>query len=313
MLLGAGGFIGRVVETKLLNRGHKVVTVSRSPRCDQTAAANHIQASRADPARIADIYARSTCDILIDMVAHEGEETRRLMAHLDGLVSRYVVTSSGDVYRNFGMVHGLEQGPLDLDLLDETGPLRTSRHPYRLAEPRADTDPHKWMDTGDKVLMEEAVRESRSEWTICRLPMVYGPHDPQMRFMWAYAPMMAGAERLDLPGSWLDWTVTHGHVETVAAAIVHAALHPGASRRTFNITEDETPVPHSVWVERLASVIGWTGEVVRTDDPEHPVAQATAALDLSAPLLMSGERLRKETGFEPALTVDQALRTLIAA
>jgi len=310
-ILGAGGFIGQAVAARCLAAGHTVTCISRGRPTMGVGDATWIEGDRGEPNHIADILRAQRCDSVIDMIAYSETDTSALLEAIGRQIGRYVLISSADVYRNYGRLHRQETGEPDAGPLDETAPLRTGRYPYRGETPRAADDPHLWMDDYDKILVEEIARKTASDWSICRLPMVYGPGDPQMRFAWAYTPMLAETSRIELPGSWLDWAVTYGHVETVATAIVHVATHPHGARRVFNITEDESPTSHAVWVRRFADLIQWTGDVVRTDDEDHPIAQATSALDLSIHLRVSGSELRQATGFVSPLTIDQALQMLL--
>ncbi|MEL7454526.1 MAG: hypothetical protein AAGJ50_14255, partial [Pseudomonadota bacterium] len=82
--------------------------------------------------------------------------------------------------------------------------------------------------------------------------------------------------------------------------------------RVFNITEDDVPVSHGVWVHRLAERLGWSGDIVRVADSNHPIAQATAAIDLSVDLKVSGAVFRRETGFKPPYSIEDGLQSLIA-
>ncbi|MEL7129028.1 MAG: NAD-dependent epimerase/dehydratase family protein [Pseudomonadota bacterium] len=314
MILGAGGFVGSSVARHCIAQGHRTICVSRTPIAEEKGALVWVRGDRTanDGADIGSLLKTHACTTLIDMIGYSPGETASLLHQIDGVSVRYVCISSGDVYRNFGLLHRLETGAPIAGMLDERAALRTSRYPYRLSTPRAMGDPQKWMDDYDKILVEALVQEFRSDWTICRLPMVYGPGDPQRRFGWAYAPMRNQDDKIELPADWLDWTVTYGYVETVGAAIVHAATHPAAARRVFNITEDDVPVSHGVWVHRLAERLGWSGDIVRVADSNHPIAQATAAIDLSVDLKVSGAVFRRETGFKPPYSIEDGLQSLIA-
>jgi len=259
---------------------------------------------------IAQLVREHCIDIFIDFVGYAGPETQALLAEIDADIQRYVLMSSADVYRNFGLLHQIETGQADPGLLTEDAPLRRAHYPFRLPETRPKDDPQKWMDDYDKLHVEAVTREMASDWTICRLPMVFGPGAKQNRFLWAIAPMLANASEITAPQAWLNWTTTYGFVENVGTAIALAATHPAASRQTFNITDTE-PVSHKVWLDRIADITGWSGTVTQNESADHPIAQATQTLDLSIPLPVSGERLRDVLGFVPPVSVDEALRAVL--
>jgi nucleoside-diphosphate-sugar epimerase len=82
----------------------------------------------------------------------------------------------------------------------------------------------------DKTLVEKAVQSAHDlDWTILRLPKVYGPEDNgDLSTVYGFAAVP-------------DWRWTHGHVRNVAAAIATAASHPKASNAIFNVGEELTP------------------------------------------------------------------------
>jgi nucleoside-diphosphate-sugar epimerase len=310
LLIGGTGFIGRATAQALRAEGSFVAIASRAPADVASVADLHLCADRRDPGEIARLIQAHRIDRVIDVVAYARAETATLAAALDGRIARYVLLSSSDVYRQYGLLHRLEHDTPAPGLLDEQAPLRTHRFPYRQHPPRADGDPQRWMDDYEKIDVEEVVRAMRSDWTILRLPMVFGPGDKQRRFRWALGPMQEGAATLEVPAAWAAWTTTYGYVGNVAAAIAAAALHERGANQVFNVV-DLTPQAHRWWIERLAAIAGWRGDVQETNDPAHPFAQRLAALDLSAPLALSGARLRDTLRWTPPISLEDALSATI--
>ena len=64
-----------------------------------------------------------------------------LLDALAGRVRRYVLISSCDVYRDYGLLTQTEAGEPNAGPITEAAPLRTSRYPYRGPEPRPDPRP----------------------------------------------------------------------------------------------------------------------------------------------------------------------------
>lgn len=297
LVLGGGGPIGQATVRRLGAGGDEVIWASRqapSPASEP----GHATADRSRPAEIASLIRDQRIDAVVDMVAYTLEQTAPLLTALDGRIGRYVLVSSCDVYRNYGLLQRLETGEPDLGDLDEAAPLRTSRHPYRGAQQRADHASDRWMDDYDKIPVEAATQGLACDWTTLRLPMVYGPADRQRRFRWATAPMLAGAPVLQAPAAWLAWETTYGFVENVGEAIALATRHPAAAQATFNVA-DEPAMSHRAWAERFAAAIGWRGEIQPVDQPDHPFARAVAGLDLTVPLKASARRLFDELGYRP--------------
>lgn len=312
LVLGTGGAIGDAATHALAHHDHDVISVSRRDRAPTHERITHIAADRSQPDAIAAIVAEYGVDAVIDMLAYTVPDTRRLQAALDGRISRYVLVSSSDVYRNYGRLIRRETGAPDPSPLTEDAPLRTEAFPYRLPAARADNDPLRWMDNYDKIPIEMSTEGMASEWTILRLPMVYGPRDPFNRFQWALAPMLAGAADITLPNTWGDWVTTYAYVGNVGVVIAASAIDAGAAGQTLNVV-DEPAASNRIWFDRLKVATGWQGTVSYTDDPSNPMAQATKNLDLTVPLAISGAKLHETMGFTPPISVDVALAKTVEA
>ena len=311
LVLGCGGMIGDATARALAARELTVVCASRHGRTGERTGLLGVHADRNDTASVRHVIATHGIDVLIDVVAYAPDATQRLLAEIDGTIGQYILLSSMDVYRNYGLIHRIEGGRADAGMLDEDAPLRIRLYPYRADPPRAPDAADTWLDHYDKIPIENLVRGLTTPWTVLRLPMVFGPADRQHRFRWAIEPMLAGAKRLDLPPAWLDWTSTYGFVDNIGAAIGATAGHSAAYRQTFNVT-DTDPVPHRVWLERFRDHSAWRGDVVVAADAPFPGGDGVAALDLGVPLAMTGHKLRDVVGFEAPVPLRRALEQTIA-
>lgn len=312
MVIGTGGMIGDAIAARLATASLSVVAVSRTGNTGSDPRLLYVRADRARPRMIVDLIAEHAIDVIVDVVAYTTSETQRLLSMIDGKISRYVLLSSSDVYRNYGLLHRKETGEAIFDLIDEDSPLRQSLYPYLGPEPRTTTDPEQWMDAYNKIPIEAVTRDMATNWTILRLPMVYGPGDRQKRFGWAILPMLAKTETLDLPENWANWTTTYGYIDNVAAAIGTAILSPNAENRIFNIT-DTDPVSNLAWAGRFQKELGWPGLIQISADEKNPIASATSDLDLSIPLKLSGRQLRENLAFKPQVTLAESIQRTIDA
>lgn len=290
LILGSSGPIGTATAKALQATGKPYLAVSRNASGPHTAAAD-----RNDTAEILRLMAQHKVTTLIDVIAYTEADTLPLLTAIDGKIARYVMLSSADVYRNYGLLNRNETGE-PARILTEDAPLRTSPYPYRLAEPRAGDAPDKWMDDYDKIPLEAAARVMQSDVTILRLPMVYGPAAKLDRFSWITSPMRANVAELNVAADWYRWTTTYAHVDNIAAAIMHAAHHPNAANETFNII-DHPAIPHSEWITAYAEALNWPGHIKLTDAPDG----GTSGLDLDVPLNMNGGLFFRRTGFTPPL------------
>jgi nucleoside-diphosphate-sugar epimerase len=313
MVVGATGFIGPAVVRRLLARGHEVVAASRAPRSGVfPLGVISVAMDRTNGAAVARVIEDHRPDAIVDLLALTLKDTQPFLAALEGTTGRYVLASSGDVYRQYDQLHRRHSGEC-LDQLPETAPLRARLFPYRTIPPRPPGSSEAWMDVYDKIPIEQAVaaRTGRS-WSIVRLPMIYGPGDRQGRFRWCIAPMLRGQTEITVDAEWARWRSTFGHVEDVADGLALAATHPKAERRIFNVGP-KTALSQEEWAQRFAHAIGWSGRiirVVRTTLPEV-VAAGLDALDLACPLAMDTTKIRDRLGYAEVLSEEDALKTTI--
>ncbi len=312
LVLGAGGMIGNaVVDQLILSEQNMIVSASRNTSPAVNNRLVTVQADRAKPEMVLALVKRYKVDVIVDVVAYRPGETDRLITILDGQIGHYVLLSSSDVYRNYGLLHRMETGSPTLGLLDENAPLRSIWYPYRNKVARRIGDPDLWLDAYDKIPIEAAVRRMKTDWTILRLPMVFGPEDRHRRFRWVIQPMLAGIGELEVPQPWLDWTTTYGYVGNVAAAICDVLADTRAFNSIFNVT-DTPPAPHSVWVQRFAEALGWTYNIKAPAGEERGLALAISALDLSVPLALSGEKLCTAVAFKAPFDLDDGIAHTVA-
>lgn len=307
LIVGSSGFIGQAIAANARARGLFVAGMSRDLRFSSVHEDAHLSADAADPTQVLNAVRAHAIDVVVDVIARTHARTGPLLEALDGQIARYVMVSSCDVYRNYGLLHRRETGTPDLDLL-ETSALRASRHPYRGSQPRAPDDPLRWHDDYDKIPIEDAVRSLAAPWTIARLPMVYGPGDRQARFAWALGAMLGGAGHIEAPTAWLDWTSTYSFAANVGAAVCLAAIHPAAAGSAVNIADSE-PASNRQWFERLRAVTGWRGALVETD-ALWPTLQG---LDLSVPLAVNAAWSRTTLDFTPDISIEASLAATTAA
>lgn len=308
LIVGAGGFLAPSIARHLQVAGHSVIGLSRSRPADMSGLEEHIAADRQDAAALARIVSGRAVDTVIDLLAFTEATTAPLLNAIEGRISRYVMTSSCDVYRNFGTVHRKEDGEPLLGAIDEDSPLRKTRFIYRGEQPRPEQDPLRWLDDYDKIPIEENIAARNGfDWTIVRLPMMFGPGDRQRRFRWIIEPMASGTKSIAVPHAWAAWRTTYGYVEDVAAGIALAATHAAARRRTFNLGMNDAPA-HVQWVERFGAATGWRGEIKDDTDAASPLDVLISGLDLSVPMILATQRIRSELGYVEAVAATTALR-----
>ncbi len=222
-------------------------------------------------------------DIVIHMVAMGEADADAAARSFAGRAKRFVLVSSCDVYRAYGRLTKTEPGPQEATPLTEEAPLRSVLYPYRGMEAQLGAYAYDY----DKILAERTVQNTPGlDWTILRLPKVYGPEDNgDLSTVYGFASVP-------------DWRGTHGHVENVAAAIVKAALHPNARNAVFNVGEEVTPTVG----DRLASM------PARNDEAPVP-----PPFDYSQHLVLANGKIRAELGYTDVVDERAAMRELAAA
>jgi len=174
-------------------------------------------------------------ELVVHMVLMGEADAQAATAAFQGRTGRFVMISSGDVYRAYGRLTRIEPGPPDPVPLSENAPLRHVLYPYKTQAEKVGPMANYY----EKMLAERAIQQAGAlPATILRLPKVYGQEDNG-----DLATVYGFAER---PG----WRWTHGHVANVAEAIVCAGLNPQAGGRIYNVGEVETPTMG----ERLAAL-----------------------------------------------------------
>lgn len=221
-------------------------------------------------------------DVVVHIVAMGEADAGAAVRTFQGRTRHLVLISSCDVYRAYGRLTKTEPGPPDPVPLKEDAPLRSVLHPYRGMEAQLGTFAHDY----DKILAEKAVQSAVGlDWTILRLPKVYGPEDnADLSTVYGFAAAP-------------EWRWTHGHVENVAAAIAAAATHPKARNEIFNAGEESTPT----MAERLALLPERPGE-----PPDLP------PFDYNQPLVTDTTRIRRRLGYADVIDEGPAMMQLAA-
>jgi nucleoside-diphosphate-sugar epimerase len=298
ILLAAGsGFIGAPTASLLLDRGNDVAVLHRG-QTDRGLPRHIERLTRLEDA------ARISWDVVIHFRLLNADDARAaLTAFRD--CKRLVAISSGDVYRAYGQLLGhdaLDSTPSTE--LTEDAPLRLSRFPYG----RLTNTPWGELIDYEKIDIETIVQNSSLDWTILRLPKVFGPGAsgrPLMRWIeWlrAHTEIPVG----DCQGRW-RWT--HSHVQNVAAAIALAAVHPSARNRIYNVGEASTPTQRQRVLD-LASVMNWRGSVLDVRDDSLP-PELRDGHGGAPDLAYDTSRIRVELGYAESFTYEDSLRSLL--
>ena len=303
LILGGTTLTGPYAVRRLHALGHDVTVFHRGQHeAELPAGVRHIHG---DFAHLPRETLGSESDVVVHMWAMTEMDAESFLKRFRGLANRAVVISSGDVYRAYGRLIGLESGSPDPIPLTEDAPLRESRFPYRKVAPA----PDHWMAQYDKVLVERILtHQTDLPTTVLRFPAVVGPNEYR-RFQRWLQPMLHGETELYVEDRWAGWRWTHGFAEDVAEAVVLAATKSSGTGRIYNVGEAHTPT----MAERLAEfaqVAGWRGHIFEV--PASELAEKDRlAYDFVHHIAYDTTRIRTELGYKEVLPRDVGLaRTL---
>jgi nucleoside-diphosphate-sugar epimerase len=309
LVIGGTNFIGPPVVRQLHRQGHQVTVYHRGVHEPELpSAVRHIHDPRATlpilhfPSSLTD----PAPDVVLHMFPVGDDDARAVITAFAGRVRRIVAISSGDVYRAYGRLLGLEPGPPDPVPLTEDAPLRTVLFPYR----RGASGPDDWTYHYEKILVERALLAGPIPATILRLPAVYGPGDPYRRFRPYIKRMEDRRPGILLEAAQARWRWSHGYVEDVARAIAGAVMDERATGRVYNVGESVVPTM-AERVERISRLMEWRGSIAALPAAGLP-GHLRPPYQPTQDLVFDTRRIRTELGFSDSIPADEALRRTIA-
>lgn len=284
LVIGGTSLIGRPLVTTLLEGGHDVTIMHRSPGTPFGDRVRELFADRNDPQAVADAVAGLTFDWVFDNVydwgrGTTGEQVMGTLRAVGAELDRYVYTSSVAVYP--------EGGPWNED--DEMVP---GTDPNIYAAQKAD---------GERAVFAFAAETGLAVSTV-RPAFVYGPHNPFDREAFFWDRLLAGRPIL-IPedGSrTMQWV----HTDDIARASVAAASMDAGAGEAFNLAGP--PVTQLEFVTTLAEVAGVEPDLVPVPRDTlvaaggqlmEPPLYFGAYLDIP-PLTVSGDKLPERLGVE---------------
>ncbi len=299
LILGGARFIGPCVVRSLLQQGHALTLFHRRPpRPDAPAGVKHILGDRKQLTSFRDGFAAFSPDVAIDMFAMGEKDAAEAVDALRGIARRLVMVSSIDVYRAYGRLLGSEPGTPDPVPLTETSPLREQLFPLR------------GRVTGggqyDKILAERTVLGNDAlPGTVLRLPMVYGPGDPQRRIRGYLRRMEDGRPAILLDERYARWRASMGYCDDVGHAIALCAVDERSAGRVYNIGEPEA-LSIRDWVRAIAEVTGWKGKVL-TVPPRLEGGLGRGEIRGEQDWTVDSTRIRRELGYRESIDRRTAL------
>jgi len=308
LIIGGTGFSGPYVTHRLSELGYEIALFHRGQtQANLPPSVKHIPGDRRRLTNFADELKRFAPQIVLDMIPATEQDARRVMGLFRGIAQRVVALSSQDVYRAYGKLIHIESGSVETVPLTEEAPLRRKLYPYRGQAQRPDDRTYHY----EKILVERVfMSDPELPGTVLRLPMVYGPRDPQHRLFEYLKRMDDGRPAILLEEGLANWRWTRGYVENVAVAITLAVTNEQAAGRIYNVGEAKA-LSIAEWVRKIGRAAGWKGNVVIAPEGRLPV-HLTADINTNQHLVVDTTRIRKELGYDEVVSQAEALRQTIA-
>lgn len=306
LLVGGTRFVGRQTAKRLVELGHEVTVFHRGEtEPDDLPGIDHIHGDRANLVDYRDAFQKAAPHVVIDMIPLNEEDAESVFDVFEGIVEWVVGISSQDVYEAYGVMNGIQAGPLHEGPLTEAAPLRSELYPYRDRYP----ENHRMHDY-DKIPAERVFLSQIGMYgTVLRLPCVYGPGDYQHR-MWPYLRrMLDGRPAILLSKQMAEWRWTRGYVENIADAIALAMTRRKSWGRVYNLGEPDAMTERE-WVEAIGRAVGWDGEVVVLDEQDMP-RHLKAESNFAQSLIADTSRIRAELNYEEIIGTDDAIRRTV--
>lgn len=304
LIIGGTGFIGRWIVRALAQQAHEVQVFHRG----RTTAAlppsvAHFHGERAELPRFAPLFCAWAPDVVLDTLAFDRDDLALLTRATDEIPCRFVLLSSMDVYRAYGVYCRLEEGAPDTRMFDENAPLRSVLYPYRKNAASVDDLLYRY----DKIPAEQfALNEMNRPVTILRLGKVYGPGDPQRHAQDYLEQVDRGRVQLSKERS--EWRWSRTYVENAAGAVALAIAAKESVSRIYNVA-DEPVLTERTWMEAVARANGCHVEIQTSTESSEP---ADRHYEWRQHLCADTAHIRKELGWREKFDLEDALRRTFA-
>jgi nucleoside-diphosphate-sugar epimerase len=294
-MFGVTQFIGRAVVERALVSGQTVAFYHRGEHeSEGMSDVPHIHGDNADIEDHLDAIKAFGPDAVIDTTQFDTPRTQGVVDALTGVIGRYVLVSSMDVYIAYGRLHRTEPGPLQPVPINEEGELRTLLG-------FSESENYNNLDIERVALGQDALAV-----TITRLPAVFGPRDTQNRIGSLIEKLRESGDELRLHPANANFRWSRGYVGNVADMLLACAADRRPGNRIYNLGYPEGTSNIELY-EMVVDVIGWEGRIVVTEDGTDPPKE-----DLTQHFTGDISKFRREFNYSDRVSMEEAVKLTVA-
>lgn len=295
LVIGGTGWLGGNIVRRALDTGHNVLVYHRGEHhTERDPDVPHLHGETISIAGHADQLAEFAPEAVIDTTQFRTDTTQSVIATIKEFSQRYVLVSSKDVYRGYGVVHGTEPGPNQEMPLTEDSELRTL--------PSVDQT-----ESEDNIFAERAALEQTDiPSTIVRAPGIFGPGDRQRRIGNVVDALNESNGHIVRARNRANFRWGYGYVDNVSDALILCA----ADRRPGNFVYDVGYPTGTSLLElfhMVAEALDWKGTIEASDEDE------TGEINYSQHLYSESPLIRKELGYTERIPFEEAIRRTIGS
>jgi nucleoside-diphosphate-sugar epimerase len=295
LIIGGTGFISGQIAEKAAAAGHEVVLFNRGMR-NPSAPYDVINGDARNLAAFKKDLLDAKADVVVHCIAYNEKHAQALVDVFEGTKAHVIALSSADCYEAFQALNRGEEADQPLRETSETS--RTKHYLQSMGIPDY-----------DKNLMTEALmdahKQGKIEATVFRVPMVYGPGDPQYAYRHGgiIKHIIDGEKDIVASATEQGQIFTYGYVENVAAAIVHSFGLPQVKGEIYNLGEEDVRTLRR-WAELYAENAGHEFKF-RILPPEM-----TGGANAEPPhnFIMDTSKFRTQTGFIDPVSLKEAIK-----
>ena len=294
IVIGGTGFVGPAIVEQALTSDHDVAVYHRGQsHSELDPDAPHVHGSTLEIGGHIQEISGFRPDAIIDTSQFRTDTTQSVIKALTGLCERYVLVSSIDVYRGYGILHRTEPGPHQPMPVSEGDVLRTL--------PSFDQT-----ETDDNIFAERAALDNGVlPVTVVRAPAIFGRGDRQKRISQHLAAIRDGGGVVRMPETLSRFRFSRGYLPNIADALIVYVADRRPGNHLYNLADEEA-LSNESWFRLIANAVGWEGRLEITLDSAED-----AKVDYSQDLYTDTSKIRRELGYTETVPMDEAVRLTV--